>query len=118
MRRGGPGIVLVACAALLVAAPPAFADEAPYIDTPSLLPPTAIGYQPSKEKDCPDGSKSCIDRTIAEMWRRFHRVVPRCDHRAVFSLTYLRVTEDVRDADRHGFFDDSKWLQQEDAVFA
>lgn len=117
MRAGVLAVAAIGLAGA-VGATNAAADEAPYVDTPSLLPPTAIGYQPSKEKDCADGSKSCIDRTVAEMWRRFHRVVPRCDHRAVFSLTYLRVTEDVRDADRQGFFDDSKWLQQEDAVFA
>lgn len=94
------------------------AEEAPYFDIPSLLPPTAQGYQSTRELDCVDGRKTCIDDTIARMTRRFHRVIPICDHRAVFSVTYLRVTEDIREAEKINFFDDSRWLQHEDAVFA
>ena len=68
--------------------------------------------------DCPEGAPDCIDQTMARMTRRFHRVVPRCDHRTVFSVTYLRVTEDLRDAYREKFFDDPAWLQHEVSAFA
>ena len=52
-----------------------------------------------------------------ERWRPLDR---RCDHRAVFALTYLRTTEEFartikRDPD---FFDDGRWVNNEDAVFA
>ncbi len=96
----------------------ASAEEAPYIPIPELLPPLAQGFQQSRGVECPDGASHCIDDTIARMTRRFHRVVPRCDHRAVFSVTYLRVTEDLRDAAREKFFDDVPWLQHEVGVFA
>ena len=41
-----------------------------------------------------------------------------CSHSAIFSLAYLRVTENVRDAVRSGYFADTKWLNRVDTVFA
>lgn len=107
--------VLVTAAAPAAAAPP---RPDLYVDWPALLPPLPAPHTPNVEPDCADGDDACIDRTIAEMERRFHAVVPPCDHDAVFSLAYLRVTEDVRDAIRTGVFSDRVWLAQEDAVFA
>ncbi|MBA2349480.1 MAG: hypothetical protein H0V81_14425, partial [Solirubrobacterales bacterium] len=103
---------------MLAAAPARAAEPPPYIDWPSLLPALPAPFTPNVEPDCADGSDACIDRTITEMKRRFHAVVPRCDHRAVFSLAYLRVTEDVRAARDEGVFQDPAWLNSEDAVFA
>ena len=105
---------LVACGL----AAPAGADDSPYVDWPALLPALPAPYTESTEADCRAGEEACIDRTIAEMYRRFNTVVPVCNHNAVFSLAYLRVTEDVRDFNRAGGFSDSRWLQHEDAVFA
>lgn len=81
-----------------------------------------IGFPSSSERsfraDCRSGRPACIDRTIGEMWRRFHRVIPGCEHNNVFSLTYLRVTEAIAAADDEGFYPDSEWLQYQDAIFA
>lgn len=84
--------------------------------------PDLIGF-PSNTPDspranCAGGSTQCIDRTIGEMWRRFHAVVPSCEHNAVFSLTYLRVTEDIRNGIDEGFYPDLHWIDKLDAMFA
>lgn len=118
MIRRGAAACACAAAAAPAAAPAAPGQSAPYVDWPALLPPLGAPHTPSTVPDCPDGAASCIDRTILEMQRRFHAVVPRCDHRAVFALAYLRVTEDVRDAVNDGLYRDRVWLQQLDAVFA
>ncbi|CAA9217585.1 MAG: hypothetical protein AVDCRST_MAG41-342 [uncultured Corynebacteriales bacterium] len=68
---------------------------------------------------CPDGADSCVRRTIADMTARFDRLAPRCDHDAVFSLLYLRVTERYRDlaAPGVGYFGNPALVNQEDRVF-
>jgi hypothetical protein len=119
-RRGGR--VAALCAVLMLGAGAAggtaVAADPPYVDWPSLLPALPAPFTANTEPDCADGSDACIDRTILEMRRRLNVVVPRCDHRAVFSLAYLRVTEDVRAARQAGIFADPAWLNREDAVFA
>ncbi len=54
-------------------------------------------YGPYRSRPTPDvcrnGSPSCTDATIADMNRRLNRLAPRCDHDAIFSLLYLRVTQ-------------------------
>jgi hypothetical protein len=52
------------------------------------------------------------------MYTRLDRLVATCSHSAIFSLAYLRVTENVRDAVRAGYFADAKWLNRVDTVFA
>src|SRR3712207_5816064 len=52
------------------------------------------------------------------MYRRFHTVVPRCGHNAVFSLTYTRVTEDIRNGIHEGFYRERSWINPLDAMFA
>ena len=68
---------------------------------------------------CPDGADSCVRDTIADMTDRFDRLAPGCDHDAVFSLLYLRVTERYRDlaAPGVGYFGDPALVNQEDRVF-
>ena len=94
------------------------AGAAPYEDWN----PDLVGF-PSNTPDspranCAGGADECIDRTIGEMWRRFHTVVPDCDNNNVFSLTYLRVTEDVREGVDAGFWPDLQWINKQDAMFA
>lgn len=100
-----------------LAAAPAGADE-PYDDWNPALPGFPSNAPESPRANCAGGSVRCIDRTIGEMWRRFHTVVPNCGHNNVFSLTYLRVTEDVREAVEGGFYDDLLWINKQDAMFA
>jgi hypothetical protein len=83
-----------------------------------LLPPRPAPHVPYTGTICPDGSPSCIEATITEMQQRLNVLAPACDHDAVFSLAYLRVTENVRDAVNSGYFRDRVWLGQLDAVFA
>lgn len=116
-------IIVVACAlvaALGLAPAPASARgaPAPYSDWNPDYPGFPSNVERSERGDCLDGSDECIERTIGEMWRRFHRMIPTCDHNAIFSLTYLRVTEDVREAIDTGFYPDLGWINGQDASFA
>ncbi|MDZ5621781.1 DUF5995 family protein [Nocardioides bizhenqiangii] len=83
-----------------------------------LLPPLPVPGADYAGDLCRSGSGACIDRVIARMKVRLDRLVRTCSHSAIFSLAYLRVTENVRDAVRSGYFDDAKWLNRVDTVFA
>jgi len=111
-------VLAIAVSAALIVPGVAGAQSVPYVNWPALLPPLPTPSTDNTAPDCPDGAATCIDRTITEMQRRFHAVIPRCDHNAVFSLAYLRVTEDVRDAVNGGLYQDRPWLQRLDALFA
>ena len=110
----------LALAGVIVGAPMASAqDPGPaYTDWN----PQQIGFpsnaSASPRANCAKDSGRCIDRTIAEMYRRFNTVVPTCDDNNVFSLTYIRVTEDIRNAVGDGFYPDEAWLNRQDATFA
>ena len=83
-----------------------------------ILPPRPAPYVPYTGDICPSGANRCIDKTITEMRRRLEPLADSCQHDAVFSLAYLRVTEDVRRAIHEGVFADRVWMNQVDAVFA
>lgn len=91
-------------------------------DPPETLPPSSNspGRVPQDFEACPDGSSRCADATVAEMYRRWRPLNNRCDHKAVFALTYLRTTEEFVRTVRSepGFFSDQRWVNWEDAVFA
>lgn len=123
---------LVALVLAVVPLAPASADDPPPADPDPVrglvLPPldTFIGLLPPLPVPgadyagdlCPSGSGECIDEVIERMKLRLDRLVATCSHSAIFSLAYLRVTENVRDAVRSGYFDDPKWLNRVDTVFA
>lgn len=68
--------------------------------------------------DCRSGSYGCVERTIADMTTRFNSLAPRCDHDAVFSLLYLRVTERYRQVVAvPGYFGSPRTVNYEDRVF-
>ena len=52
------------------------------------------------------------------MTRRFDALASSCDHNAIFSLIYLRVTEEYRRTVEEPFFDDTAFVNYEDTVFA
>jgi hypothetical protein len=83
-----------------------------------ILPPRPAPHVPYDGDLCRSGANRCIDRTITEMRRRLEPLADTCQHDAVFSLAYLRVTEDVRRGIQEGVFADPVWLNQVDAVFA
>lgn len=83
-----------------------------------LLAPVPVPATPYTGDVCVSGEDVCIDEVIARMEERLDGLVAECSHSAVFSLAYLRVTENVRDAVRSGHFADRAWLNRVDAVFA
>jgi hypothetical protein len=121
--RGAVAAALVTIAVALWPATPASATHPEGLPNwPTLLPPRAndpdrlrLGFDV-----CPKGGRRCPAQVIKEMYRRWRPLDRKCDHRAVFALTYLRTTEEFartikRDPD---FFDDGRWVNNEDAVFA
>jgi len=114
----GGRLALIACAFALAAPAAAHAEDAPFVNWTPLLPGFPTDYRPSMERDCLDGSNQCIERTLAEMYRRFDRLYASCNHNSVFGLVYIRVTEAVRQWVLDGRYDEPKFLNHEDAVFA
>jgi hypothetical protein len=110
----------IALAAGTVAAP-AEADVVnptpvdPVIDA---LPAAPVPYRPYTGPVCTDGDPACIEKVITEMEERLTPLAASCDHDSIFSLAYLRVTQNVKEAADTGYFDDRTWLTQIDAVFA
>ena len=114
-------LVLAAAAIALIPSGGALAQgepDQPYADWNRVYPGFPSDVERSSRIDCARGSDACIDRTLGEMWRRFHRVIPFCNHNNLFSLTYLRVTEEIHEAMGEGFYPDMHWINHQDAIFA
>jgi hypothetical protein len=95
------------------------ADDSILVDWSSLLPGLTDQYDPNSANQCVSGKVTCVDATIREMTRRFNPLASSCDHRALFSLLYLRVTQQYRQAvSDPNFFEDNAFVNHEDAVFA
>ncbi|MDX6697300.1 MAG: hypothetical protein QOE65_697 [Solirubrobacteraceae bacterium] len=118
MRRAALVAGLLGLGFALGPAAPAVAQDAAYSDWNSAYAGFPSNVARDATKDCTSGSRACIDRTVAEMYRRFHTVIPRCEHNAVFSLTYIRVTEDIRRGIDAGFYPELVWINHLDAIFA
>ena len=106
-------VALVVALAIPVAAA---ADDAPFVGWTALLPGLSMPYDPTGPDDCSAGRAACVDKTIRQMTRRLDALA--CDHNAIFSLTYLRVTEEYRRTIEAPFFDDTSFVNYEDTVFA
>lgn len=121
LRHGGAGLIVAVFLAVLSLSSPtsARADDAPYVGWSNLLPGLTMGYDPSSENDCTAGRATCVDAAIREMQRRFDPLAAACDHDAIFALSYLRTTEEYRRTIRDPtFFEDTRFVNHEDAVFA
>ncbi len=132
LLRAALGILLaLVLAAVPLTSAPASADDPPPDPDPirglvlppldaliGLLPPLPVPGAEYAGDLCRSGGDECIDEVIVRMEDRLDRLVGTCSHSAVFSLAYLRVTENVRDAVRSGYFADTKWLNRVDTVFA
>jgi hypothetical protein len=102
-----------------VAGPPAQADDPIFVEWASLLPSLTDAYDPSSANDCVAGRPNCLRATIKEMERRFGPLGQSCNHNAIFALAYLRTTQTYGWArDQPDFFQDTPWVNHEDAVFA
>ena len=103
----------------LLAAGAARAEDPLFLGWPTLAPALTTEYDPSSENDCAAGRTRCVDAVIREMERRFRPLAGSCDHDAIFSLTYLRTTEEYRRAiEDPAFFEDTRFVNHEDVVFA
>ena len=110
---------LVATLAAIALLPASAAAEGTFVDWTSFLPPTATEYDPSSADECTSGKIQCVDKVIHEMTKDFDRLAAACDHNAIFSLAYLRTTEEYkRAALEPGFFEDTPFINHQDAVFA
>jgi hypothetical protein len=122
MGRVGKGIVtglaaLVGVGSLAVA--PAAAEDPLFVPWSELLPSLTTGYDPSSANDCKAGRIRCVDSVIREMERRYEPLRESCDHDAMFALTYLRTTQEYRRSVADGtFFEDTSFVNHQDAVFA
>ena len=103
----------------LVTAGAARAEDPLFLGWTTLAPALTTEYDPSSENDCAAGRTRCVDAVIREMERRFRPLAGSCDHDAIFSLTYLRTTEEYRRAiEDPAFFEDTRFVNHEDVVFA
>ena len=104
---------------LALAAPSAaIAEDPPFVGWTALLPGLSLPYDPSSPDDCIAGRSQCVDKTIRQMTSRFNSLASSCDHNAIFSLVYLRVTQEYRQTIDGPFFDDTQFVNYEDTVFA
>jgi hypothetical protein len=109
---------LVALVVALASPVAAAADDAPFVGWSALLPGLSLPYDPASPDDCSAGRVQCVDRTVREMTRRFDALASSCNHNTIFSLTYLRVTEEYRRTIEGSFFDDTRFVNYEDTLFA
>jgi hypothetical protein len=96
----------------------AIGDDPPFVGWSALLPGLSLPYDPASPDDCIAGHSQCVDKTIRDMTRRFDSLASSCDHNAIFSLVYLRVTQEYRQTINGPFFDDTAFVDYEDTVFA
>src|SRR3954467_6990469 len=86
---------------------PASASDPIFVSWTDVLPSLTDQYDPTSANDCVSGRYTCVDKTIREMTRRFDPLADRCDHNAIFALSYLRTTQVYKEAAAEtGFFAD------------
>jgi hypothetical protein len=118
MRSVAKRYTVLAVTVSLSVAGAALADP-PFVPWSALLPGLTATYEPSSANACQSGQLSCVDAVIAEMNARFAPLDATCDHNTLFSLTYLRTTEQYRSAVvQPGFFSDPGFINHQDANFA
>src|SRR5262245_43837487 len=125
--HGGKGVmrrfrllVAVLCALGAFFVPSAARADDLALNWPELLPGLTDTYDPNSANECTSGRIQCVDAVIKEMTKRIKPQANSCDHNALFSLLYLRVTTTYRDevGAPGDFFSDERFVNHEDAVFA
>ena len=118
MGRGAFAVGVLAAA--LAFALPASASEPANVPWETYLPalPASNSIQPRGVPNCRKAAIRCIDIEIRRL--RAQQTGFGCDHRGVFATTYLELTRQLLDTlrTRPRFFNDSKYLYVEDALFA
>ena len=116
-RHVAAAVCALACGLVLPAG--TAAEDPEYLGWPTALPPLPGSYSPSNEEDCLKGRSNCVDAVIKEMNRRFEPLASSCDHDSIFSLAYLRTTEEYRRTiEDPFFFEDTSFVNHEDVIFA
>jgi hypothetical protein len=119
-RMGRGAFFAAAISAFAALVPAATASEPANVNWPSYLPamPSGNAVQPGRVPYCRKATVRCIDTEIKRM--RAAQQQFGCDHRGVFATTYLELTRQLRDTlrTRPRFFNDSRYLYTEDALFA
>ncbi len=119
MRRGVFGGVVGLAMSVTLLAGTATAEDPLFLNWSTALPSSATAYDPTHADDCTSGKIQCVDKVIREMTRRFDGLAAACDHDLMFAMAYLRTTEEYkRAAVTPGFFNDTSFVNFEDAVFA
>jgi hypothetical protein len=133
LRYGGGvvrfGRVALAVAAFALGMTPQASAQSPLPGGPQLLPsggfpgllppfPTNRNPQPGPVPGCKRPTIRCVQTTLTAMRRLRARL--GCDHRAVFTNTYITVTAETLRflRDQPGYFDDPTWLTYLDVLFA
>jgi hypothetical protein len=118
--RWGVRLVLLAVAVFALVLPAAaVAEDPPFVGWSALLPGLSLPYDTDSPDDCVAGRVQCVEKVVRQMTRRFDSLASSCDHDAVFSLVYLRVTEEYRrTVEDPTFFEDTSFVNHEDVVFA
>jgi hypothetical protein len=118
-------LVAVVAAVLLVAAPAAQAAD-PFVGNlpwPNLLPPLPVPNtaQPHPVTNCPKPTLACVQGLAQRLQTQWQALDATCDHRAVMSLAYLRITQAlVRDLARPTprYFTDKVWMEDVITTFS
>lgn len=123
LTRLGPMAVALTTVVSLAAgavAPAATATSAPpFVGWSVALPPLADRYQPDSADACAAGLSTCVQTTIRSMTDRTVALKTVCSHKVVFSLAYLRTTQTyAKVAAEPGYFQDVRFVNHEDSVFA
>ncbi len=106
-------IPVLAALALATGASAATSPGPPSPNPEALLPAaTAPPYvAPHGVPHCRRASLRCVDGLLTRLRRQWHALDASCDHRAVFSLAYLRITGGLRKAIVAGALRDPHWME-------
>jgi hypothetical protein len=103
-------VVAVLAVVVAIAAAPAAADHHDEnLPWPNLLPPLPVpaSVQPYGVPHCRHASVRCTDNLIRRLRRQWRALDAACDHRALFALAYLRITQGLRNYP----FQDRDWMR-------
>ncbi len=122
MKRTRVGFGRAACLGLMVALLGTTAVR-PALAAPSwskIMKTFKPGWDPNSSNVCVRGDITCVEAVVAEMKRRNQPLMDSCDHNAVFSLLYLRTTEEYLRTVKSdpNYFSNTPFVNHEDALFA
>src|SRR3954466_15699832 len=97
MRRAG--VLMVVVAALACTVPAAARPQDRNLPWPELLPPLPVStkVQPHPVPHCARASLACIDDLLTRLRTQWRALDVACDHRALFALAYIEITQGLRD---------------------